>query len=65
MHIKYSTPHKYFERLQAVNKDHNRIVDQRDQDFFPYADNKGEYWTGFYSSRPGLKYKIRQAGRYL
>ena len=28
-------------------------------DMFPYADNEFSYWTGFYTSYPNLKLKIR------
>lgn len=24
-------------------------------DFFPYADNAHDFWTGYFSSRPALK----------
>lgn len=34
-------------------------------DFFPYADKSHSYWTGFFTSRPALKYNIRKSGSIL
>jgi len=31
----------------------------KQDDFFPYADRKNAYWTGFFTSRPNLKKTIR------
>jgi len=37
----------------------------RTQDFFPYADNGGSYWTGYFTSRPELKSISRRADGLL
>ena len=37
----------------------------KNDDYYPYIDKEGEYWTGFYSSRPYLKGKIYFTGRLL
>ncbi|KAH6942206.1 hypothetical protein HPB50_001775 [Hyalomma asiaticum] len=34
-------------------------------DFMPYSDRNFEWWTGYYSNRPQLKYHIRQASNFL
>lgn len=51
----YSTPSSY---LDALKKD-NVKWDVKYDDGFPYSDNEGEYWSGFYSSRPTKKKQIR------
>lgn len=30
-------------------------------DFFPYGSDAHSYWTGYFTSRPALKYMVRQA----
>lgn len=68
MHVMFSTPQEYFKELLASDQKANsdtKIQDVKADDFFPYADNSRQYWTGFYTSRPGLKYKTRDYGRYL
>ena len=32
----------------------------RSDDFFPYADNKDGFWTGYFTSRPALKRYVRE-----
>lgn len=45
----------------------NQTLSVKEDDFFPYADRTLEpgYWTGFFSTRPTLKEKIRSAGKFL
>jgi alpha-mannosidase len=47
----YSTPTQY---MDAIKKE-NVTWPQNYNDFFPYASEKYEYWTGYFTSRPGLK----------
>lgn len=69
-HAFYSTPECY---LRAVHEQwFRRKRDSRSEkalsfsgDFLPYSDRNFEWWTGFYSSRPQLKYYIRQASNFL
>lgn len=57
----YSTPSKYFESVfKSINK-YNIKFENYYRDFFPYADKKFSYWTGYFTSRPYLKGKIIKA----
>lgn len=51
----YSTPHYFVDAL----KKENITWPVQYGDFLPYFDKKYEYWTGFFSSRPGLKKQIK------
>ncbi|XP_063218201.1 lysosomal alpha-mannosidase-like [Bacillus rossius redtenbacheri] len=61
MHLVYSTPSCY---LKAVN-DARPVVATKHDDFLPYASEPAAYWTGYYSSRPTLKYMERLGNNYL
>jgi len=52
MTFMYSTPQRYVNALKAENV---RWPVIRDKDFFPYYEKHTQYWSGFFSSRPGLK----------
>ena len=45
MEVFYSTPSRYVDALNKVNKTWTVKTD----DFFPYADNAFSYWTGIYT----------------
>lgn len=34
-------------------------------DFFPYASDTSDYWTGYFTSRVNSKLLIRETGRFL
>ncbi|KAK3005175.1 hypothetical protein RJ639_016343 [Escallonia herrerae] len=58
----YSTPSIYTEAKNAANASWPLKTD----DYFPYADRANAYWTGYFTSRPGLKGYIRMlSGYYL
>lgn len=58
----YSTPSIYTDSVHAANVTWPLKVD----DFFPYADDANSYWTGYFTSRAGLKGYVRQlSGLYL
>ncbi|KAJ2942177.1 hypothetical protein O0L34_g15718 [Tuta absoluta] len=61
VHLFYSTPQCY---LKAV-KDSNPTLPTKQDDFFPYASEPKNYWTGYYTSRPTTKYFERETNRYL
>ncbi|XP_042478440.1 alpha-mannosidase [Macadamia integrifolia] len=58
----YSTPSLYVDAKNAANESWPLKTD----DYFPYADRKDAYWTGFFTSRPALKRYVRMlSGYYL
>ncbi|XP_049836992.1 lysosomal alpha-mannosidase-like isoform X2 [Schistocerca gregaria] len=61
INVLYSTPSCY---LKAVNEA-NVTWPLKYDDFFPYGSDYHSYWTGFYTSRPNLKYFERLGNNYL
>ncbi|XP_069699539.1 lysosomal alpha-mannosidase-like [Periplaneta americana] len=62
VNVLYSTPSCY---LKAVN-DEGKTYTTKQDDFFPYIDDYYDYyWTGYYTSRPTLKYFERLANNFL
>ncbi|KAL6080566.1 Alpha-mannosidase 2 [Balamuthia mandrillaris] len=55
--IRYATVSEYFD---AVHQEQAAFPLYKG-DFFPYADNKDSYWTGYYTTRPRLKRLTRTA----
>ncbi|KAM8843149.1 lysosomal alpha-mannosidase [Synchiropus picturatus] len=51
VHLLYSTPSCYLQELHRANLTWPLKTD----DFFPYADDAHDFWTGYFSSRPALK----------
>jgi len=61
VNVIYSTPSCY---LKALN-DLNLQWPTKDDDFFPYASDPHAYWTGYFSSRPTVKYFEREGNNLL
>ncbi|KAL5063661.1 hypothetical protein RYX36_025398 [Vicia faba] len=58
----YSTPSIYTNAKNAANQ----LWPLKTDDYFPYADGPYAYWTGYFTSRPGLKRYVRfLSGYYL
>jgi len=57
----YSTPSCY---VKALN-DADYTWPVKSDDFFPYSSDEHSYWTGYFTSRPALKYMVRQASNTL
>ncbi|XP_049791934.1 lysosomal alpha-mannosidase-like [Schistocerca nitens] len=57
----YSTPSCY---LKAVNEA-NITWELKEDDFFPYASDSHEYWTGYFTSRATSKYFERRGNNFL
>jgi hypothetical protein len=52
---------EYFEAVDKFNMEFPTLVG----DFFPYNDAGGDYWTGYFTSRPFLKRRERILQAYL
>ncbi|MCO5548559.1 hypothetical protein L7F22_002019 [Adiantum nelumboides] len=61
VNVFYSTPSIYTDAKFAANVSWTLKKD----DFFPYADCPHCYWTGYFSSRSGLKGYVRVLSNYL
>ncbi|XP_076174533.1 lysosomal alpha-mannosidase II isoform X1 [Ptiloglossa arizonensis] len=61
INVFYSTPSCY---LKAVNQANIQWSTKTD-DFFPYASDPHSYWTGFFSSRPTIKFFERVGNNIL
>lgn len=62
INLVYSTPSCY---LKNIHKQTHITWPVKLDDFFPYADSHNSYWTGYYTSRPGLKYQIVTGNNFL
>ncbi|XP_033821330.1 lysosomal alpha-mannosidase [Periophthalmus magnuspinnatus] len=51
VNLLYSTPSCYLQELHRANQTWALKTD----DFFPYADDAHDFWTGYFTSRPALK----------
>ncbi|XP_044046070.1 lysosomal alpha-mannosidase [Siniperca chuatsi] len=51
VNVLYSTPSCYLQELHRANLSWALKTD----DFFPYADDAHDFWTGYFTSRPALK----------
>ncbi|XP_046352433.2 lysosomal alpha-mannosidase-like [Haliotis rufescens] len=60
INLLYSTPSCY---INSVNKARVTWTNKTD-DFFPYAVDNG-YWTGYFTSKAGLKLHVKKAGALL
>ncbi|KAM0909303.1 hypothetical protein ACQ4PT_014880 [Festuca glaucescens] len=62
VHALYSTPSIYTDAKHSSNESWPLKHD----DYFPYADSKNAYWTGYFTSRPTFKRYVRTlSGYYL
>lgn len=59
--VKYATPGEY---ISAISKEGLQYPTKTD-DFFPYADYDDAYWSGYFTSRVGIKGFVRDTGRWL
>lgn len=55
--VRFGTLSEYFKELE---KSQTRPFPTFTGDFFPYSDRSDQYWTGFYTTRPHLKYLARR-----
>ncbi|CAF1567664.1 unnamed protein product [Rotaria magnacalcarata] len=59
-HVHYSTPTCF---LHALSQE-KRTWPVREGDFLSYAHRAHAFWTGFYTSRPGIKFYERYVGAF-
>ena len=66
-HLRYSTPSDYIQGLKEYQNKNPKFGGWpvKTDDFFPYADAKHIYWTGYFTSRANLKKNIRDLTRSL
>ncbi|XP_033225887.1 lysosomal alpha-mannosidase-like [Belonocnema kinseyi] len=57
----YSTPSCY---IKAINEE-NLSWSSKSDDFFPYGSEWNAYWTGYYTSRPTIKFFERMGNNFL
>ncbi|XP_017767636.1 PREDICTED: lysosomal alpha-mannosidase-like isoform X2 [Eufriesea mexicana] len=61
VNIFYSTPSCYLKAVHLTNSQ----WPTKDDDFFPYASDEHSYWTGYFSSRPTIKFFERMGNNLL
>ena len=61
VNLSYSTPSRYLDALHQADEEWDVEV----EDFFPYAHCPHCYWTGYFTSRPALKWYIRESNNIL
>ncbi len=62
VNVFYSTTACY---LYSLNREVNVTWPVKTDDFFPYAHRENSFWTGYFTSRPALKYYVKQASNFL
>jgi lysosomal alpha-mannosidase len=62
IYLLYLTPNCY---LKAINNLKRNYTDIKHDDFMPYADFPDAFWTGYYTSRPRIKYHVNYANNIL
>nr|APA33853.1 seminal fluid protein [Nilaparvata lugens] len=62
VNVLYSTPACY---LKAVHAENITWPVKDDDDFMPYGSDEHSYWTGYYTSRPNLKYLVYKGNNFL
>ncbi|XP_049513869.1 lysosomal alpha-mannosidase-like [Dermacentor silvarum] len=62
VNVMYSTPACF---LEALHSDKSRSWPRFEDDLLPYTDRPKHTWTGFYTTRPGLKMMTRYANGFL
>lgn len=63
VHAQFGTVKDYFEAVEARGN-FTKSLPTLSGDFFPYSDQGSDYWSGYFTSRPLLKYRIRVLEHY-
>ncbi|KAL0809393.1 hypothetical protein ABMA28_011582 [Loxostege sticticalis] len=64
INIFYSTPSCYLKAIYLYGRRDKAMYTEKG-DLLPYGSDASTYWTGYYTSRPSLKYLARQAHIFL
>eukprot|EP00828_Plagiopyla_frontata_P036994 TRINITY_DN486_c0_g1_i2.p1 TRINITY_DN486_c0_g1~~TRINITY_DN486_c0_g1_i2.p1 ORF type:complete len:467 (-),score=126.55 TRINITY_DN486_c0_g1_i2:1366-2766(-) len=66
VNIFYSTPEQYIKKVnEYALKNSIGFQDRTQDDIYPYYEKLFSIWTGYFTSRPNLKAKIRNSGKLL
>ena len=65
VHARFGTLKDYFREVEKVTKSKPDTFPSLVGDFFPYTDEKNEYWTGYFTTRPYDKYSGRELQMFL
>lgn len=65
VHARFGTLKDYFNEVEKVTKSKPDTFPALVGDFFPYTDEKDEYWTGYFTTRPYDKYSGRELQMFL
>ena len=65
VHARFGTLKDYFEEVEKVTASKPDTFPTLVGDFFPYTDEKNEYWTGYFTTRPFDKYTGRELQMFL
>jgi lysosomal alpha-mannosidase len=57
--FKYSIPSEYLEDLKSVNE----VYTEKTDDYWAYGEQDNDYWSGYFTSRPLMKYMARYTGK--
>ena len=61
----YSTPSLYTDQKKLAQQAGGAKYQLRPDDIFPLADDSHNYWSGYFTSRPGLKRQVRYSTNFL
>ena len=59
--LQFSLFSNYLADFNSKSKD----LKNKDSDFFVYKEGNGDTWSGYFTTKPRLKYKIRRLGKLL
>ena len=63
--MKYSTPERYFKETSKLLEKYKPNMMRFKEDYLPYVDEYKLIWTGYFTSRPYLKGRIRESSQLL
>ncbi|XP_048487906.1 lysosomal alpha-mannosidase [Plutella xylostella] len=64
INIFYSSPSCYLKAIYLYGR-RDKTMHTEKGDYFPYGTDAQTYWSGYYTSRPSLKYLIKRSHQFL